>query len=808
MSSELRYAVRSLKNAPGFTLTAVAVLALGIGANTAIFSVVNSILLHPPGVQDPGRVAVLRVRYNKLNLKSIGVSTPDFDDVHTQRAIFQAAAFAGPASFNYLAGGQPMRLDAARVSWEWFNVFGARPALGRTFSADEDYPDRNGVAVLEHAAWQRLFGGDASVIGRTLILDRKPYRVIGVMPAGFDPVFKCDLWVPFALPPAEHAPDNRFNEGLFAVARIRPGVPFEKANAAVNLAARRLRNDTGRAGEYARDSDWGMFLVPYVEFTAGELRTPLLVLVGAVAFVLLIACSNIAGLLLARGSSRTREIAVRAALGAGRWHIIRQLLAETVVLATVGGLAGVGLAWLLVRAMILLAPRQQATGLAVAMDPWVLLFALAASALAALLFGLLPTLQIARFDYHSALKEGGRTGTTGRSRQRARQLLIASEFAIALVLTAGAGLLLRSFERLQSVRPGFEPHGVMSAMAALPDEDEKNEDRLIAFHRAVLDRLRSAPGVRAAAAVVAMPFTGMDWSASFNIEGRPTGPGDPGPHGDVGFVSPDYFTTMGIPLREGRVFTDLDRNVSEPVAVIDDVLARQYWPNQDPVGRRMRRGSGGPWWRIVGIVGHVRRDSLAGDSNKGVYYQPMWQRPMTFAHYVAKADSGDGSQLGGAIRQAVRGVNPSQAVFDLKTMDERVAESLGARRFALTVLGAFAVMALLLAAIGIYGVINFSVTQRTQEIGIRMALGAERVAVLRLVLVEGLALAAWGAGVGLVAAAALVRLMKSQLFGVSAFDPVTFAATVAVLALVALLACYVPAYRAMRVDPMVALRYE
>jgi predicted permease len=807
MSGELRYAVRSLRNAPGFTLTAVAVLALGIGANTAIFSVVNSILLHPPGIRDPSRVAALRVRYNKLNLKSIGVSTPDFDDVHGQRDIFQEAAFAGPASFNYLASGQPIRLDAARVSWEWFNVFGARPALGRTFSADEDYPDRNRVAVLEHAAWQRLFGGDASVIGRTLILDRKPYRVIGVMPAGFGPVFKCDLWVPFALPPAEHAPDNRFNEGLFAVARIRPGIPLEKANAIVNLAAQRVRNDTGRAGQYARNSDWGMFLVPYVEFTAGELRTPLLVLVGAVAFVLLIACSNIAGLLLARGSSRAREIAVRAALGAGRWHIIRQLLAETVVLATVGGLGGVGVAWLLVRAMILLSPKQQAAGLAVAMDPWVLLFALAASVLAALLFGLLPALQIARFDYQSSLKEGGRTGTTGRSRQRVRQLLIASEFAIALVLTAGAGLLLRSFERLQSVRPGFDPHGVMSAMAALPDEDEKNEDRLLAFHRAVLDRLRSAPGVRAAAAAVALPFTGMDWSASFHIEGHNEGPGDPGPHGDRTFVSPDYFAAMGIRLREGRVFTELDREGAEPVAMIDDVLARRYWPNEDPVGKRIRLGRD-PWWRIVGVVGHVRRDSLAADSNKGVYYQPLWQRPFTFAHYVVKSESGDGSQIVGVIRQAVRSVNPSQAVFDVKTMDERVAESLGARRFALTVLGAFAVMALVLAAIGIYGVINYSVTQRTQEIGIRMALGAERVGMLRLILVEGLALAAWGAGVGLVAAAALVRLMKSQLFGVSAFDPVTFAMTVAVLALVALAACCVPAYRAMRVDPMVALRYE
>ena len=550
-----------------------------------------------------------------------------------------------------------------------------------------------------------------------------------------------------------------------------------------------------------------MFLVPYVEFTSGDLRTPLLVLVGAVAFVLLIACSNIAGLLLARGSSRAREIAVRAALGAGRWHIVRQLMAETAVLSAVGGIAGTGLAWLLVRAMIVIAPREQAAGLVVTMDGRVLLFALAASVAAAVLFGLLPAVQTARFDFNSVLKEGGRTGTTGRSRQHMRHLLIAGEFAVALVLVAGAGLLLRSFERLQSVKPGFDPHGVMSGMVALPDAEEKNEDRLVAFHRTVLARLQSAPGVQAAAAVVCLPFTGMDWSASFHIEGHEPGPGDPGPHGDRAFVSPAYFAVMGIPVREGRVFTDLDRKGAEPVIVIDDVLARQYWPNEDPVGKRMRLGHD-PWWRIVGVVGHVHRDTLAVDSNKGVYFEPIWQRPFTLAHYVARARSGDGSQLGGALREAVQAADPSQAVFDLMTMDERVAESLGARRFALTVLSAFAMMALLLAAIGIYGVINYSVTQRTQEIGIRMALGAERASVLRLVLMEGLALAAWGSGVGLLAAAALVRLMKSQLFGVSAFDPLTFATTVAVLALVALLACYLPAYRAMRVDPMVALRYE
>ncbi len=808
LRNELRHAVRRLLASPGFALAVIAILALGIGVNTAVFSVVNSILLHPPGVHGPAQVAALRVRYDKLNLKSIPVSTPDFDDVHNRTDVFSAAAIYGASGFSYANGGQPLRLRAARVSQEWFRVFGVNAALGRTFRSDEDAPNRNYVVVLEHSAWRRLFGGDPAAIGRTMLLDGKPYRVIGVMPAEFSSVTTCDLWVPFALPPEEHTPGNRFNEGLVAVARIRPNVSFDKASAVVRLLSGRVRSDKGRAGEYARDSAWGMFLVPWVEFSAGEMRTPVLILMGAVALVLMIACSNIAGLLLARASGRTREIAVRAALGAGRWHVVRGLLLETALLAVVGCIAGVALSLAAVRGLQALAPEQQAAGLSVTPDLRVLLFAIGASAFAAMLFGLLPSIQIARLDFQSVLREGGRTGTAGRSRTGARQALIAAEFAIALVLIAGAGLLLRSFARLESVQPGFNPHGVITGMAALPDNLEREEDRLTAFHEAVINRLRSTPGVHSAAAAVGLPFSDINWSASFLIEGREVRPGDPGPHGDRGFASPDYFSVLGIPLLQGRFFTDLDRKGSEPVCIIDDVLARQYWPDEDPLGKRIHTGRAEAWWRIVGIVGHVRRSSLAMDSNKGVYYQPLWQQPLTAVQYVARAESGNAAALAPAIRDAVRDVDPSQAAFDLQTMDERIAESLGTRRFALTLVSSFALIALLLAAVGIYALINYSVSQRTQEIGIRMALGAERGAVLSLILREGLMLAGSGAAVGIVVAALLARLVRSQLFGIGASDPLTFAGAMILLGATALIACLVPARRAMAVDPAIALRNE
>jgi putative ABC transport system permease protein len=470
-------------------------------------------------------------------------------------------------------------------------------------------------------------------------------------------------------------------------------------------------------------------------------------------------------------------------------------------------LAGLFAAYGGVRLLMLAAPEQFTTGVAISLDRYVLLFTAGVGIVAGLLFGMAPAWQVASFHQYEALKEGGRTGTAGFGRQRLRSVLVAGELALALVLLVGAGLLLKSLSRIEELSTGFNPHGVMTAALSLPANEYKTDEQRIAFFRAVIDRLRSTPSVRAAGAGTPLPFSGGSASASFQIEGRPLGPGDPGPHGNIRAVTPGYFTALEIPLREGRLFTDQDRQGSEPVVLIDENLARQYWPHQDPVGQHLRRGQRGPWATIVGVVGHVKHSALVGDSDKGVYYYPLYQTGIPYNFFVAKTDANPLS-LADAIREAVRAVDPNQPVHDLKSMDQRIAESLGPQRFALRLLGFFAAVAVLLAALGLYGVISYTVTQRTQEIGIRMALGAERGQLLGLVIGQALRLALAGVVVGAVVAVALARLLSSQLFEVRAFDPVTLGATALVLMLVALAASYGPARRATRVDPMIALRYE
>ncbi|HEV2114802.1 MAG TPA: ABC transporter permease, partial [Terriglobales bacterium] len=543
----------------------------------------------------------------------------------------------------------------------------------------------------------------------------------------------------------------------------------------------------------------------------GDLRTPMLVLLGAVGFVLLITCANVAGLMLARASGRTRELAIRSALGARRSHLILQTMVDSLLMSAAGCMLGLGLAFSAVDALRGLAPENTIRSIAIPMDESVLLFTLVVGVLAATLFGVAPAWQIARVSDFESLKEGGRSNSAGRGRQRLRSALVVGEVGLALVLLVGAGLFLRSLQHLQEVNPGFEPRGVMSAQVSLSPSAYSDVGRQIGFVRQVTERLSHAPGVETAAAVDGLPFSDSGDASSFEIEGRPVAPGDPGPHSNIERVTPGYFSTMRIPLLSGRDFSGQDRQGSPLAVIIDDNLARQYWPNQNPVGQRIRYNSlsmGSGWATIVGVVAHSKRSALVGETGKGMRYYSLLQAGAHSGFLVART-SGDPAALAGTIRQAVKDVDPSQAAaYDLQTMEQRVSDSLGPRRFAVTLLGVFAGIALFLAALGLYGIISYSVALRTQEIGIRMALGARRPEVLRMVVGQGMRLVGAGTAAGLVVALVLAEVLSSQLFEVSAFDPFTLVLMVVVMGAVAALASYVPARRAAKVDPIVALRYE
>jgi len=804
---DLRYATRNLLRTPGYTAVAVATLALGIGANTAIFSVVNQVLLNPTGVEHPERVVSLRVNYQKLALLNIGVSATDFADVRNNTQLFESASLIQQNDFNYTAGGMPERLRGATVSWQWFSVFGAHARIGRVFQAEEDRPNNNRVVVLSWSAWKHLYGADSSVLGRLIELNQPPYRIIGVMGPEFRWPVDVDLWTPLGLPDDAFTENNRFNESYSAMAHLKPGVIFPSANNYVQVLTNRLRASGTRGGNYAKDADWGMFLVPFTDFIAGDTRRPMIVLLCAVGFVLLIACSNIAGLTLARASGRSREIAVRAALGANRWELIRQSLAESLVLAAVGAVVGLAIAYAGVRGLLTLAPEGLPVAVTVRMDPPVLAFAVLAALAAAILFGVVPAWHISRLDRYDMLKEGARANTAGLDRQQFRSALVVSEVALAFVLLIGVGLFLRSLAALENVTPGFQSAGVITGSLSLPRVRYNSDASRVAFFRAVVDNLSHMPGVSAAAAGTPVPFSGMGGSASFEIEGRPSPPGDPGPHGDIALVSPSFFATLRVPIREGRAFTDGDRADTQRVAVVDETLAKQYWPGESALGKHLRNGARTSWATIVGIVGHVKNSNLAGDDVKGKYYFPLYQVTPPIITFLVRT-SADPSRLASGMRESVRTVDGAQPLSQIRLLSDMVERSLAPRRFVVTVLTVFAGMALLMAVIGLYGVISYAVTQRTQELGVRMALGAQRTEILRMVVGQGVRLAGIGAAIGLAASIALSRLVREQLFAVRPFDPLTLAAMAVVLLGAALLASWLPARRATNVDPVIALRYE
>jgi predicted permease len=819
---DLRFGLRMLRKNPAFTSVAVLTLALGIGANAAIFAAVNGILLHPVGIPHADRVMAVRVRYEALNIRSIFLSGTDFRDIQKATDIFSTAALQTPADFNIILDSVPRRVVASKVSWQWFGVFGAEPFLGRVFLPEEDQPNAAREVVLSYGIWKAQFGSDRNIVGRTIALNQTPYRVVGVMEPDFQFPNPTDLWVPIALSREDFAPENRSNENYFTVAKLKPGVSFGQAAAYLHVLTNRVLQDPSSG--FARDSGWAMFAVPLPEFLYGDLRAPLLILLGAVGVVLLIACANVGGLLLARASSRVREFAVRTALGASSARLIRQALAESGLLATFGLLLGLFIGWLSLGFLRGFASASLSSAMPSGIDAYVFFFAAAIAAVSVLVIGVVPALQSSRIDPQSNLKSGRGTSASSPASRRFRNVLVSGQFAMALVLLVGAGLLLKSLARIRQADVGFRARGVMTGALTLPGNVYGTPEKQAAFFLNVLERLSSLPDVASVAAGYPLPFSGAGATASFGIEARQVPAGDPGFHGGIACVTPDYFAAMGIVVKQGRSFTEQDRIGSQAVVVIDENLARQYWPNGDAVGQRMRRNDSDPWATIVGVVASVRRTRLVGaesdtegiiGAGKGVYYYPLFQvgNPDIYgtgpaATFLVARTGGNPVTLAVAIPAAVREADPAQPVFDLQTMEQRIAASLGPRRSAIDLLSFFAVLGVTLSAIGLFALVRYSVVQRTQEIGVRIALGASATDVRRMVLRQGFRLVVAGLAAGCVASLVLARVFKTELYEVSASDPLTYIAVAAGLVLTALLASWLPARRASRVDPMVALRYE
>ncbi|HTG16619.1 MAG TPA: ABC transporter permease, partial [Blastocatellia bacterium] len=688
-----------------------------------------------------------------------------------------------------------------------FPVLGVKPILGRVFQPDDENRGAGRVVVISQSLWERRFASDPNVVGQKLPANGEPLTIIGVMPAVFRFPAETDLWIPprqsvpeHVLRPTVNMATNRDNHYLDAIASLKPGVTLEQARADMNAVARRIEEQN--PGEMDR----GVSLVTLREYEVGDIRPTLLILFGAVGFVLLIACANVANLLLARAATRHKEIAVRTALGANRLRLVRQLLTESLVLSVAGG--GLGLLFAIwgITPLIALMPANMPGAKDMRVDGKVLGFTLAVSLVTALVFGLVPALQATKSDLNESLKEGGRGGTAGAHRSRARSLLVVSEIALSLVLLIGAGLMIKSFIRLEQVNPGFETRNVLTMRLSLPAAQYPDGRRRATFFQQVVERIAAVPGAESVAAISRLPLTPGNSSRSFEIEGKPNDSSGDGPIADYRVISSDYFRALGIPLLKGRAFTEQDNGDAPATAIINETAARRYWPNEDPLGKRLRIESDDPWMEIVGVVGNVKHVGLDSQS-KAELYLPYLKDPWPFMTVVVRSASNPKS-LADAMRNEVWAVDKDLPVPDIKTMDELLSGSVARRRFNTMLLGIFAAVALVLAAVGIYGVMSYSVTQRTHEIGIRMALGAKQSDVVKLVVGQGITLALIGVGLGLAGALALTRVLASLLFEVGTTDPVTFVAISILLTGVALGACFVPARRAAKVDPMIALRYE
>ena len=807
LRQDIHYAVRRLLRAPGFTLICVLTLGLGIGANAAIFSVVHGVLLTPlPFPESDRLVGVFHVDMGKRTT----MSGPNFIDVRNTAHTFENAAAIARDQVILTGQGDAVRLEAARVSASLFNVLRVRPALGRTFNADENTPGKTNVIVLSHALWQQRFGSDSSVVGRTIQIDGRSTEIVGVMPAGFSYPNDRAAWLPIEY-------DNNFvskQRGawyLRVVARLQTGVTPQQAAAEVETIGRNLARQYPDA-----DGAIGMTTYPLLDSMVGEIRPSVLMLFGAVGFVLLIACANVASLLLARAASRESEMTVRAALGAGRWRLLRQLLTESIMLSMAGAGVGLLLAVWGVAFLIDLKPQGIPRLEDVHVNAAAMLFTMGAGLLTGLLFGAVPAVHATRASVAGSLKEAGRGAMGGRGIARARSVLVVAELALALMLLVGAGLLMRSFVRLQAVDPGFRPEQTLTFELTFPDGrySDDNETRIVSFFDQLMPRLNALPGVRSTAAVMELPLSGSSFNISFTIDGRPPVPPANEPSMEIRVATPGYFGTLGIPLKRGRLFTEEDRAGSPQVVLLTESAARQFFPNEDPLGKRIKLGWGkrshgrrlAAGGEVVGIVGDVKESGLA-EPDEPQLYMPLRQWPVQSMSGVIKT-AVKPETIADAVVEQVHAVDPMLPVSNVRPLSEIVSRSISQPRFYMTLLGVFAAVALVLAAIGIFGVLSYAVSQRTREIGIRMALGAQERSVVSMVVRQAMYLVVTGVAIGTLAALLLSQSLNRMLFGVRATDPATFGGVAALLVAVALFASYLPARRATRVDPIVALRAE
>jgi putative ABC transport system permease protein len=802
---DVRYGIRSLLKRPGFTAIAVITLVLGIGANTAIFSVVNAVLLRPLPYSNPGRLTQLWETKVQKGRNEIPASYPNFADWRDRNHVFEQVVAYSDWSFNLTGIGEPERIPSAIVSPAFFSVLGIQPLKGRVLLSGEDERGKDLVVVISESLWQRKFNSDPNIIGRSLNLNDKSFTVVGVIARGVQAPLLSDeieLWAPVS-----HGLGftNRYGHYLSVIARLKPGATLQQAQADMKNIGDQLEEQYPESNK-----DLGVRVVSLNEQVVGNFRLSLLVMLGAVLFVLLIASANVANMLLARAAERQKEIAIRTALGAGRWRIVRQLLTESLLLSLTSGILGLLVAVWGIQLLVALSPADLPRVREVTVDLRVLGFTLAVSLLTGILFGLLPALQASRPQLNERLKSGGRSATSGVSHRRVRSVLVVAEIALSLMLLVGAGLLIRSFLRLQAVNPGFNSRNVLTMQLDLSGPNYKKGAQVIAFHDQLLEKIKRLPGVQYASTRSFVPIA-SDASFAyllFHIEGRETDVSE----GSVAFynaVSPDYFQTMMIPLRKGRSFSDRDVRGSQNVAIVNETLAGRYFGNEDALGKRITledHPKEEDWITVVGVVGDTKPRELHKEAVAELY-MPYDQQPepgMALMIRSASADPG----VAAAVRSEVLALDKNQPIYSIRTLDSVLSESVATPRFRTLLLGVFAGVALILAAVGIYGVISYAVSQRTQEIGIRMALGAQAADVLKLIVKGGMTLALLGVALGLAGSFALTRLMTTLLFGVKPTDATTFTIVSMGLIVVALFACFIPARRATKVDPLVALRYE